>query len=243
MMCRPAEADTVPGALTPSDARTKGPFDMTSPTSGVPYVLGDTGAEHGRLIRQAAIFNPFTERLFRDAGIGPGQRVLEIGSGVGDVAMLAARLVGPSGEVVGVERDVNTLAKARSRVAEARLPNVSFMESDVGHVVSSEPFDAVVGRLILEFLPEPGAVVRSLSSRGHHCLPGLLLGSAAPVDGASSPKGEVCITHSPDLPAFRGEHGYGAPSLPGISGGGLARAQNADRGPGWRRPGDRTMGL
>ena len=137
---------------------------MTPPTPGVPYVLGDTEAEHERLIRQAAIFNPFTERLFRDAGIGPGQRVLDIGSGVGDVTMLAARLVGPTGEVVGVERDAATIAKAKSRVAEARLSNVSFTESDVGHVVSSEPFDAVVGRLILEFLPDPGEVVRSLSA-------------------------------------------------------------------------------
>ena len=136
---------------------------MTPPAPGVPYLLGDTGAEHERLIRQAAIFDPFTERLFRDAGIGPGQRVLDIGSGVGDVAMLVARLVGPRGEVVGVERDVITLAKARSRVAEAGLHNVRFMESDVGRIASDEPFDAAVGRLILEFLPDPGAVVRSLS--------------------------------------------------------------------------------
>ena len=53
--------------------------------------------------------------------------------------MLAAKMVGPTGEVVGVERDVSTLAKARSRVAEARLPNVSFIESDVGDVVSNDP--------------------------------------------------------------------------------------------------------
>ncbi len=62
---------------------------MTSPTST--YVLGSTDAEHERLIRQAAILDPFTARFFRDAGIGPGQRVLDIGSGLGDVTMLAAR--------------------------------------------------------------------------------------------------------------------------------------------------------
>jgi ubiquinone/menaquinone biosynthesis C-methylase UbiE len=137
---------------------------MTASTPSVSYVLGDADLEHERLIRQAAIFNPFTERLFRDAGIGPGQRILDIGSGVGDVAMLAAKMVGATGEVVGVERDVSTLAKARSRVAEARLPNVSFMELDVADVMSDEPFDAVIGRLILQFLPNPGAVVRSLST-------------------------------------------------------------------------------
>jgi ubiquinone/menaquinone biosynthesis C-methylase UbiE len=129
------------------------------------YVLGDTGHEHQRLIRQARIFNPFTERLFRNAGVASGQRVLDIGSGVGDVAMLVAELVGPMGEVVGVERDANTLTKARSRVEEAQLRNVSFVEIDLSHVneVSSKPFDVVVGRLILEFLPDPGAILRSAS--------------------------------------------------------------------------------
>jgi ubiquinone/menaquinone biosynthesis C-methylase UbiE len=63
------------------------------------YALGYTNAEHERLIRQAARIAPITERLFREAGIGPGQLVLDLGSGVGDVAMLVARLVGPSGQV------------------------------------------------------------------------------------------------------------------------------------------------
>src|SRR2546422_10415265 len=110
-------------------AERKDRFDMATPPCGVPYVLGDTGAEHARLVRQAAIFNPFTERLFRDAGIGSGQRVLDIGSGVGDIAMLVARLVGPTGEDVGVERDVSTMAKERDRVAEDGLHKVCFFES------------------------------------------------------------------------------------------------------------------
>jgi ubiquinone/menaquinone biosynthesis C-methylase UbiE len=139
---------------------------MAISSRGESYVLGGTGHEHERLIRQAKIFNPFTERLFRNAGVARGQRVLDIGSGVGDIAMLVAELVGPTGEVVGVERDANTLAKARSRIAEAQLRNVSFVEIDVNRLVSelnSKPFDVVVGRLILEFLPDPGAVLRSLS--------------------------------------------------------------------------------
>src|SRR5215831_12348172 len=118
---------------------------MTASSSTSQYALGSTDAEHERLIRQAKYLDPLTERLLRDAGVGPGQRVLDIGSGVGDVAMLAARLVGPTGVVVGVERDAGTMAKARHRVAAAGLHNVSFMEADVGHVDSTEPFDAVVG--------------------------------------------------------------------------------------------------
>jgi protein-L-isoaspartate O-methyltransferase len=101
----------------------------SDPTSR--YALGSTDAEHERLIRQAARLAPFTERFFRDAGIGPGQRVLDIGSGVGDVAMLAARIVGPSGNVVGVERDTRSITRARARVAAAALHNVTFTQSDV----------------------------------------------------------------------------------------------------------------
>src|SRR6266516_2892787 len=134
---------------------------MNDPAS--PYALGSTDAEHERLIRQATRLAPLTERLFREAGIGSGQRVLDIGSGVGDVAMLVAKLVGPSGQVVGVERDARSIARARARVAEAGLHSVSFTPSDVSHIPSSKPFDAVVGRFILMFLPDPVAILRSLS--------------------------------------------------------------------------------
>ena len=136
---------------------------MTSSSPTPHYALGSTDAEHERLIRQAAWLAPYTERFFRDAGIGPGQRVLDLGSGVGDVALLAARLVGRSGEVVGVEHDTRSIARARARVAEAGLDNVSFIQSDVSEVPSSKPFDAAVGRYILMFLPDPVSVLRSLS--------------------------------------------------------------------------------
>jgi len=130
--------------------------------TSVDYALGYTDAEHDRLIRQAARIAPITERLFREAGIGPGQRVLDVGSGVGDVAMLVARMVSPSGEVVGVERDVNSVAQARSRAATAGFRNVNFMQTEITEFSSDKPFDAVVGRFILMFLPDPLAVLRSV---------------------------------------------------------------------------------
>jgi len=141
------------------------------------YVLGSTDDEHERLIRQAARFAPLTERLFREAGISPGQSVLDLGSGVGDVAMLAARLVGPSGKVVGIERDPRSVARAMNRVAQAGLHNVSFSQCDVNRIRSDEPFDAAVGRMILEFVPDPVDVVRSLS---HLVRPGGILAFQEP---------------------------------------------------------------
>jgi SAM-dependent methyltransferase len=122
---------------------------------GSDYPLGSSDAEHERLIRQARHMAPFTERFFREAGIGPGQRVLDLGSGVGDVAMLVGKPVLPSGEVVGIERDERSLALARARAREARHLNVRFIRSDVTEISSDQLFDAVVGRFILQFLPDP----------------------------------------------------------------------------------------
>ena len=127
------------------------------------YALGSTDAEHERLIWQAEWIAPLTERLFREAGVGPGQRVLDIGSGVGDVALLVARLVGPSGKVVGVERDAHAIARARARVAEAGLHYVEFVQSDVANIPDSKPFDAAVGRFVLMWLQDPVSVLRSMS--------------------------------------------------------------------------------
>jgi ubiquinone/menaquinone biosynthesis C-methylase UbiE len=78
----------------------------TSLSDSSGYVLvGYAEIEHDRLIRQAQRLQVCTETFFRESGIGAGLRVLDLGSGIGDVAMLAARIVGPAGEVVGVERD------------------------------------------------------------------------------------------------------------------------------------------
>jgi 16S rRNA G1207 methylase RsmC len=63
------------------------------------YVLGHSQREILRLISQAAMLRPVTERLLRSVKIGPGTRVLDLGCGAGDVSMLAAEFVGPTGAV------------------------------------------------------------------------------------------------------------------------------------------------
>jgi ubiquinone/menaquinone biosynthesis C-methylase UbiE len=127
------------------------------------YALGYTNAEHDRLMRQAGLIAPVTERLFREAGIGVGYRVLDLGSGLGDVSMLVSRLVGPSGEVVGIERDETSIERAKARVAAAGFRNVRFTQTDVNQIASDKPFDAAVGRFILMFLPDPVSVLRSVA--------------------------------------------------------------------------------
>lgn len=138
----------------------------TATTGNAPcdYALGYTDAEHERLIRQASFIAPVTERFLREAGVGTGQRVLDLGSGVGDVSMAIARLVGPMGEVVGIERDRASISKAQERCKAAGFHNVSFEHANVSDLYGEKSFDAVVGRFILMFLPDPEAVLRSVAS-------------------------------------------------------------------------------
>jgi len=124
------------------------------------YVLGYSDAEQDRLIRQATLLAPITERFFREAGIGAGCRVLDIGSGIGDVAMIAARLVGTSGEVLGVEHSAGFVARARERIAAAGFGNVTFIQADANALAINRSFDAVVGRFILSHNPDPVALIR-----------------------------------------------------------------------------------
>jgi ubiquinone/menaquinone biosynthesis C-methylase UbiE len=133
---------------------------MATPPDTNAYPLGTTDFEHQRLVRQAAWVAPHTERLFRRAGIGPGQRVLELGSGVGDVALIVGQLVGNTGEVVGVDREARSLARASARMKELGLTWVRFEQKDVVELPAHESFDAAVGRYILMYVRDPAAILR-----------------------------------------------------------------------------------
>jgi ubiquinone/menaquinone biosynthesis C-methylase UbiE len=126
------------------------------------YVFERSNDEYRRLTRQAALMEPVTERLFRDAGIAPGMRILDVGSGVGDVALLAARMVGPTGSVLGVDLDGSALRTARDRAAAEGLDNVTFVEGDIRSVQTPAGFDAAVGRLALLYLGEPAEALRAI---------------------------------------------------------------------------------
>ena len=61
------------------------------------YVLGRSDHETARLQRQAQLYGPLTRRVFVEAGVGSGMRVLDVGSGAGDVALLLAEVLGQPG--------------------------------------------------------------------------------------------------------------------------------------------------
>lgn len=132
------------------------------PLSGTDgYALGYTKAEFRRLEAQASLARGLTMDVLRQAGIGPGMRVLDIGCGVGDVSLLAAELVGPTGFVLGVDRSVEAVSMAERRAVEAgRCHWMRFVAAEIDAFFPDETFDAVIGRLILLYLPDPSATLR-----------------------------------------------------------------------------------
>ncbi len=131
--------------------------DMTTDTT---YLLGHDPAELARLEHQARMLAPATRTILELAGIAPGMRVLDLGTGAGDVAFQVAELVGPTGSVVGIDQSVKALAFAAHRTEQRGLTNVSFLHDDLHTIPITGEFDAVVGRLVLLYLPDPDDVLR-----------------------------------------------------------------------------------
>jgi 2-polyprenyl-3-methyl-5-hydroxy-6-metoxy-1,4-benzoquinol methylase len=145
----------------------KGLTNMTATTNNVPeteYILGHSDREIRRLMHQAAILRPITERLLRGAGIGRGMRVLDLGCGAGDVSMLAAESVGRKGSVVGIDRSPEAITFARERVRSAGLRHIDFEEVSAEAFADAEPFDAVIGRCVLIHQTDPAALIRAAAS-------------------------------------------------------------------------------
>jgi ubiquinone/menaquinone biosynthesis C-methylase UbiE len=90
----------------------------------------------------------------------PGMRVLDLGCGMGDVALLAAGLVGTTGHVTGIDRDVTVIEKAREQARlEGRSANIEFIHSDLFEFRGPRRFDAVIGRYFLLYQPDPAAAI------------------------------------------------------------------------------------
>ena len=126
------------------------------------YALERSQREYERLALQGEILKPMTRRLFEEAGIGQGMCVLDLGSGAGDVCLLLAEMVGPSGTVIGLEVDEEVNKFADERARRAGFGTIQFVRSDVAHYVPDSLFDAVVGRYILMYQTDPVAVLASL---------------------------------------------------------------------------------
>src|SRR5262249_35347763 len=129
------------------------------------YALGRTNAEYERLIEQAELLRPLTERVLRAAGIDAGMRVLDIGCGMGDVSFLVSEIVGRTGSVLGIDLDGTALGLAEQRRASRAIANVVFRQGDARSVDAAGPFDAAVGRFVLMYMSDPTAALSFIAER------------------------------------------------------------------------------
>ena len=138
---------------------------MKDQTRDAQYTMGRSETETRRLIEQSQLYDGVTRRFLNAAGIEKGMKVLDIGSGAGDVALTLAEIVGNDGSVVGVDVNAEILETARSRAETAGVTNVEFIAGDARTLDLPDDFDAIVGRLVLMYMAEPGDALRQLATR------------------------------------------------------------------------------
>lgn len=132
-------------------------------TPQVEYALGHSSRELDRLSFQGTVLAPYTRQFLAEAGLTAGMRVLDVGSGSGDVSFLAADLVGSSGFVLGVDRSHAAVKRARTRAIRRSIcGNVAFEEGDPASMHFDRSFDAIIGRFVLMYQDDPAASLRKM---------------------------------------------------------------------------------
>lgn len=127
------------------------------------YLLGVSEIERARLIAQSEIHRAESERLLDHVGIKPGWRAIDIGCGPLGVLDLLAQGVGPSGTIVGLDREPRMLEMAATSMAERNLDDVVLVNGEATDTkLPGESFDLVHERLVLINIPNPEQAVAEM---------------------------------------------------------------------------------
>ncbi len=125
---------------------------------------GEMGAKWlANLDRFEGMLAPIGSALMAQAGFKPGERVLDLGCGGGATSLEIARLVAPSGEVLGLDISPDLVGAARSRAEELAHANVRFVCGDAAKVRLDEaPFDRLFSRFGAMFFAVPVAAFANI---------------------------------------------------------------------------------
>jgi ubiquinone/menaquinone biosynthesis C-methylase UbiE len=130
----------------------------------VAYIHGTMPEEQQRLVLMNTLIN---EACLRELDLAGGERVLDVGSGLAQFTRALARAAGPSGYVLGIERDAQQRAEALRQLAEAGDDHrVALRAGDAGALPLCDDergsFDVVHARFLLEHVADPLQVVREM---------------------------------------------------------------------------------
>jgi 2-polyprenyl-3-methyl-5-hydroxy-6-metoxy-1,4-benzoquinol methylase len=106
------------------------------------------------------VLQPYTHRMLVGAGLREGMRVLDIGCGTGAVSSLAAKLVGPRGQVVAIDRSDTAIVVAVECAREEDISNIDFRASALDELRDEDGFDMVVGRYVLIHQPDAATFLK-----------------------------------------------------------------------------------
>jgi SAM-dependent methyltransferase len=112
--------------------------------------------------RYSRMLAPFGDRLVGAAGLSPGEAVLDVGCGCGDVSLAAARALGASGRVTGVDLSAAMLDVARARAEREGVHQASFLQADAARHRAAQPADVVLSRFGVMFFDDPTAAFTNL---------------------------------------------------------------------------------
>lgn len=129
------------------------------------YVLGTHDEEIARLGLQHRVWRPTVLDCWRRAGISAGSKVLDVGCGPGFATIDLAEMVGPTGEVVAVERSARFAQFARTSFEKAELSQVRLHELDLmTDPLPGQGFDAAWCRWVTSFVSSPATLVAKIAS-------------------------------------------------------------------------------